>query len=218
LNSARDSEEIKSLLSRGLQELGYAPEPERLSMFMTCLAELKKWNRAYNLTGIKKDADMVIKHLLDSLLYLQAVPEGCGTVADIGSGAGFPGIPVKIMRPDIRVYLIEPSGKKAAFLRHVSRRLRIEDVQVIEKRIESTQIGEDIPEQVDVAMTRALFDIGTFVKKVSHIVRKGGICIVNKGPRVKEEIDLIGNMRFEMLTLPLPLTKIKRHIVVVPVP
>lgn len=185
---------------------------------MNYLAALKKWNRAYNLTGIKKDADMVIKHLLDSLLYIQAMPEGCETVADIGSGAGFPGIPVKIMRPDIRVYLIDPSGKKAAFLRHVSRRLRLEDMQVVEKRIESTQIGEDIPEPVDVAMTRALFDIGTFVRKVSHIVRKGGVCIVNKGPRVQEELDQIGNMHFEMLTLSLPLTRIKRHIVVVSVP
>ncbi len=184
---------------------------------MTCLAELKKWNRVYNLTAIKKDADMVIKHLLDSLLYIQALPEGCGTVADIGSGAGFPGIPVKIMRPDIKVYLVEPSGKKAAFLKHVSRRLRLEDIHVVEKRIESTQIGEDIPEPVDAAMTRALFDIGTFVKKVSHIVRKGGICIINKGPRVQEEIDLIENMRFKMLTLPLPLTKIKRRIVIVSV-
>ena len=185
---------------------------------MACLAELKKWNRAYNLTGIKKETDMVIKHLLDSILYLQAVPEDCRTVADIGSGAGFPGIPMQIMRPDMRVYLIEPSGKKAAFLRHVSRQLGLKDIRVIEKRIESTQIGEDIPALVDVAVTRALFDTGTFVKKASRIVRKGGRCIVNKGPKGQAEIDLLGNMHFEVLTLPIPLTKIKRHIIVVSVP
>ena len=82
---------------------------------MTYLSELKKWNRAYNLTGLAKDEDIIIKHFLDSLLYLKAIPQGALQVADIGTGAGFPGIPITIIRPEIEMYLIEPSGKKVRF-------------------------------------------------------------------------------------------------------
>ncbi|MEW6215889.1 MAG: 16S rRNA (guanine(527)-N(7))-methyltransferase RsmG, partial [Nitrospirota bacterium] len=104
-------------------EFGYVPEMEQLSAFMTYLSELKRWNKAYNLTSLSKDEDIIIKHFLDSLLYLKAIPDGEIKIADVGSGAGFPGIPLKIIRPEIEMYLIEPSRKKSAFLRHIIRQV-----------------------------------------------------------------------------------------------
>ncbi len=130
---------LNDLLKKGLTELGFMPSEEQTNAFMTYLSELKKWNKAYNLTGLKEDKDIIIKHFFDSLLYLKALPDGEITVADVGSGAGFPGLPIKIIRPEIEMYLIESSRKKAAFLKHIIRQLGLKKAEVIEKRIEETR-------------------------------------------------------------------------------
>ncbi|OGW55495.1 MAG: 16S rRNA (guanine(527)-N(7))-methyltransferase RsmG [Nitrospirae bacterium RBG_13_43_8] len=191
---------------------------------MTYLSELKKWNRAYNLTGLKKDEDIIIKHFFDSLLYLKVLPVGIDSyrdgeikVADIGSGAGFPGIPLKIIRPEIDMYLIEPSRKKSAFLRHITRRLGLKRIEVIEKSIQEIKVNKELPYLVDAAVTRALFSIKDFRKKASPIVKKGGILILNKGPKVDEELKMLQNGKYEVLPVNLPFSDIKRYIVTVKV-
>lgn len=203
--------EIRGLLRKGLEELGYILKTDLLSAFIIYLSELKKWNKAYNLTGLRKDEDIIIKHFLDSLLYLNVMPHGEIKVADIGSGAGFPGIPIKIIRPEIEMYLIEPSGKKSIFLRHIIKLLQLQNIEVIEERVEN--IKESF--LVDVAMTRALFTIEDFIKKVSHIVKEGGMLILSKGPKVKEELRRIKDVKYEVIPYNLPLTNITRYIVAV---
>lgn len=205
----------RELLKNGLIELALTPSEDQTNAFMIYLSELKRWNKAYNLTGLEKDEDIIIKHFLDSLLYLKAMPAGEIKVADIGSGAGFPGIPIKIIRPEIEMYLIEPSGKKSAFLRYIIRQLRLQNIEVIEKRIEEIKVNQELSSPVDIAVTRALFNVKEFIRKVSHIVKKGGILILNKGPKVKEEQKTLKEVKHEILTLRLPLTDIKRHIVIV---
>jgi len=207
--------DVEELLKRGLKELGYIPEREQLRTFITYLSEIKKWNKAYNLTAIERDEDIVIKHFLDSLLYLKALPDGEIKVADVGSGAGFPGIPVKIIRPEIEMYLIEPSRKKSAFLKNIISQLGLKEIGVIGKRIEEVRVGRELALPVDAAVTRALFTIKDFLKRASHIVREGGIFILSKGPKLKEEISMLKNITYEILTLGLPLSDIKRHIVIV---
>lgn len=177
--------------------------------FMTYLQELKKWNSAYNLTALRTDEDIIIKHFLDSLLYLKAIPEGEVSIMDVGSGAGFPGIPIKIMRPGIVMYLLEPSRKKASFLIHIIKTLELDKIEVIEKRVEDVESLN-----VDFAVTRALFDINDFMKKALPHVRKGGRLILSKGPKVKEELKKIKDMNYELLTLTLPLSDIKRFIII----
>lgn len=202
---------IESLFKKGLKELSLPVRSEQVKAFMTYLEELKRWNRAYNLTSIRKDEDIIIKHFLDSLLYLKALPEGKIVVMDVGSGAGFPGIPLKIVRPEIRLFLVEPSRKKAGFLMHMVKTLRLEDVEVIEKRIEDVS-----GLKVDVALTRALFDIGDFYKKAYHLLKEGGRLILSKGPKFEEETkEIKGNLNFEILKLRLPLKDICRYIVIV---
>ncbi len=212
------------LLRDGLIELGFPPSDDQIKAFMTYLSELKKWNKAYNLTGLKKDEDIIIKHFLDSLLYLKTTPVGIDSyrdgeirVADVGSGAGFPGIPIKIMRPEIEMFLIEPSRKKSAFLRHIIRRLELKQIEVLEKRIEETKVNQELAQPVDVALTRALFSIKDFLKKASHIVRQDGILILNKGPKVNEELKMLHNIKYEVLPINLPFSDIKRYIVIVKV-
>lgn len=208
--------DIEELLERGLKELGHVPETDIVRSFMTYLSELRRWNKTYSLTSIRKDEDIIIRHFLDSLLFLKVIPEHTGSIADVGSGAGFPGIPIKIMRPEIEMYLIESSRKKSAYLRHVKRQLGLKKTNIIEKRIEKVKVERELPLPADVAVTRALFSIKDFLKKASHIVRDGGILILNKGPRLKEEINLLKDedIEYEIIPLSLPLSDIKRHIVV----
>jgi 16S rRNA (guanine527-N7)-methyltransferase len=203
------------ILKEGLPSLGITPSDDRIKCFSIYLTELKKWNKACNLTALRNDRDIVIKHFLDSLLYLNPIQEGFVRIADVGSGAGFPGIPMKIVRPDIELYLIEPSLKKAAFLRHISRLLHLKKIEVIEKRVEQVTVYEEIPTTVDVAMTRALFDIKEFVRQASHILNPGGVFILSKGPKVREEMNKTGDLRYEVLEIPLPFTDIIRYIIVV---
>jgi 16S rRNA (guanine527-N7)-methyltransferase len=179
---------------------------------MAYLTELKKWNRAYNLTSLNTDEDIIVKHFLDSLLYLKAIPEGHVSIADAGSGAGFPGVPIKMFRTESEMYLLEPSRKKASFLRHIVKMLGLYGVEVIEERVEDIgYLG------VDVALTRALFSIKEFVRKVSHLVRDDGRMVLSKGPKVYEELGEIGeeNLVYEVCYMKLPITGAPRYLVVV---
>jgi 16S rRNA (guanine527-N7)-methyltransferase len=203
------------LIKDGLIELGLIPSMNRINAFTTYLYELKKWNKAYNLTGLKKDEDIIIKHFIDSLLYLKVMPEGKIKVADIGSGAGFPGIPLKIIRPDTEMYLIEPSAKKSAFLGHMIRQLQMTEIKVIEKSVEEIRVNQELSVPVNVAVTRALFSIKDFIKKASHIVKQNGILILSKGPKAREEIKMLKDIKYQILTLGLPLSGIKRYVIVV---
>lgn len=202
----------KALLLEGLKELGINCTPAQVQAFLTYLSELKKWNKFFNLTSLKSDEDIIIKHFLDSLLYLKAMPEGELSVLDVGSGAGFPGIPLKLVRPELAMYLLEPTGKKANFLSHMVRLLGLNNTEVIGKRVEALEAME-----VDLAVTRALFDIKDFCKKLAPVLKRGGTLVLSKGPKVDEELKAIDgdSLDCRVLTVDLPLTDIKRFIVVI---
>jgi 16S rRNA (guanine527-N7)-methyltransferase len=201
--------EREKLLINGLKELDIEPLDTIISRFDKYLFELKKWNRAYNLTALKKDEDIIIKHFFDSLLYLKIIPEGQWNICDIGSGAGFPGIPVAIVRPELNIVLIEPSRKKSAFLRHMKRTLMLNNVEVLEKRV------EDVKDKLfDIAVTRALFSISDLIEKAGHVLKKDGFFILNKGPKLEDEIiRLPDNVKFEVVTVTLPCTPLQRNLI-----
>lgn len=181
-----------------------------IAYFMTYLSELTKWNRAYNLTGMKSAGDIVIKNFLDSLLFSRVLPGRVRSVADVGSGAGFPGIPLKIAEPDLELYLIEPTRKKAAFLKHICSKLGLQGVEVINRRIEEVE-----GLKVDAAVTRALFSIGDFAKKAGGILNQKGILILSKGPKVEEELKGIDPDKISLTDLRLPHSGIVRCLVVI---
>jgi 16S rRNA (guanine527-N7)-methyltransferase len=181
-------ETAETLLKNGLTDLGYEYSQKQIHAFLKYLAELKKWNRAYNLTALKTDNDIIIKHFLDSVLYLKAIPEETVTLADIGTGAGFPGIPLKIMKPEIEVSLVEPSRKKNTFLRHIIRILEINSgIQVVGKRIEN--LDKDYEKTFDCIVTRATFKIADFLNIACPYVKNSGRLVLSKGPAVSDEIN-----------------------------
>jgi len=181
----------EELLKEGLNQIGFSCSEEQKNAFMTFLSELKKWNRAYNLTALKTDEDIIIKHFLDSLLYLKAILNSELKIADVGTGAGFPGIPIKIIQPEMDITFIEPSRKKSAFLRHIIRTLKLKRVSILEKRIET--LGESYEKTYDVIVSRATFKIKDFLKKACPYVKEHGRLVLSKGPKISEEAKELKN-------------------------
>lgn len=166
---------------------------------MIYLRELKKWNKAYNLTSIDDDREIVIKHFIDSLLYTCFIEEGDLNLADVGSGAGFPGIPIAIARPSLKITLIEPSWKKCAFLKNIKRKLDLRNVTILQGR------AEDLDEKFNIIVSRALWRIRDFVKNCSHMVKKGGFFLISKAVKIEEEINEIPpNFKIEIKEFELP--------------
>jgi len=204
----------EKLLIQGLKELDISCSSGQIGSFMTYLSELKKWNRAYNLTALKKDEDIIIKHFLDSLLYLKAFPEGKLRLVDAGTGAGFPGIPIRIVRPEINITLIESIRKKTAFLRHIVRSLKLADLKVLEQRFE--HLGKEHERVYDLIVSRAAFGISEFLRIACRYAKDGGRLILNKGPRLSEELKKPGAAEAvrEVLSLRLPIIHDERNLVV----
>ena len=132
-------------------------------------------------------------------------------VADAGTGAGFPGIPIKIMRPDIDITLIESSRKKSVFLRHIIRILKLNRVSVLNNRIES--FGKHYEKTYDVIVSRATFKIKDFLKKACPYIKEDGWLVVSKGPKVSEETNFLDKVHRQSVmkeVITLPFIKAKR--------
>jgi 16S rRNA (guanine527-N7)-methyltransferase len=169
-------------LSAGLRGLDLALAPAQVEALGTLLDELADWNTRVNLTAIEDPAEAVDKHLLDSLALL---PHLRGlAVADVGSGAGFPGLPLAIADPDRRFTLIESTGKKARFLRHMVERLDLPNVEVAALRAESYRP----PRPFDCVVARALGPLAEFVRVAGHLAGRGGRLLAMKGKVPEAEI------------------------------
>ncbi len=130
--------DVQSLLSATSSSIGIDLTAEQIGKFTIYLSQLKKWNKTTNLTSIVKDEEIVIKHFIDSIAAVNAESFTKGSlIFDIGSGAGFPGIPLKIIRPDLRFVLVEPSKKKSSFLRYIVGLLKLEHVDIFEGSLEN---------------------------------------------------------------------------------
>ncbi len=196
-------------MREGCAQLGIACTERQAGAFGQYREELKRWNRAHSLTGIRTDRDIVVKHFLDSLLFLNMLPQDVCSVADVGSGAGFPGIPIKIMRQDLTVCLVEATKKKAVFLRHICHLLGLRNVEVLDRRVEEVQ-----GVMVDAVVTRALFRTAEFFKKTRHILRPGGVLVLSTGRGISEELKSAGKS-VKVIPAKLPFEDAERHMVII---
>jgi 16S rRNA (guanine527-N7)-methyltransferase len=157
---------LEKQLLEGLDKLecGLAKERERISThLLQYILFLDKWNRVYNLTAVRKPEEMVTKHVLDSLTLLPVIAGA--HLADVGSGAGLPGIPLAIVRPDWYITLIESNQKKAAFLTQACIELALKNVKVVCERAERFFPAE----KFDTVISRAFADLSTFVSSAGHL-------------------------------------------------
>ncbi len=171
------------------REHGFDLAAGQIAHFETYTRLLVAWNRRINLTAIRSREDILVKHFLDSLTCLRVMPAPIGRVVDVGSGAGFPGLVLKIARPEIRLTLIESVGKKADFCRLVVQTLGLRDVEVVSARAE--EIGQDPEhrEQYDWAVARAVAGMPVLAEYLLPLVRVGGRMLAQKGAGGMEEAE-----------------------------
>ena len=172
------NERAKELFGRGLAELGVTLTSAELGKIYLLATELGKWSRKINLTAIRGDEDIVVKHFLDSLTVLRAIGIK-GTLLDIGSGGGFPALPVKIARHDLQVVSVDAVEKKVIFQRHAARLLGLHHFDALHVRGE--ELAGNYAGHFDWVVSRAFSDIPTFVRMALPLVKDAGRIVAMKG-------------------------------------
>lgn len=202
--------EAHDRLTAGLEALGLVLPDASVQKLLDYLDLLARWNRVHNLTAVRDVTEMVPRHLLDSLAVR---PYLCGSsLADVGSGAGLPGIPLAIAVPEADVCLIDARGKRAAFLRHVKATLGLSGVSVVHSRVEDYRAAR----RFDTVIARAFSSVGNLLAAAGHLCESGGRVLAMKGVIPREEIAAIPPGWRLQRTLPLrvPLLDEERHLLV----
>jgi 16S rRNA (guanine527-N7)-methyltransferase len=171
---------LQHRLEQGLAALGLALPAGAIERLLDYQALLERWNGAYNLTAVRDPAEMVTRHLLDSLAILPHV-EGA-SLADLGTGPGLPGIPLAIAAPGREVLLVDSNGKKVRFLREAIRALRLEGVRAVQSRV------EDVQGRFDCVTARAFASLADMLAWGGHLLAPDGIWLAMKGKPPAEEI------------------------------
>jgi 16S rRNA (guanine527-N7)-methyltransferase len=172
---------LRELLAQGLSELGLALTAARQTTLLAYIGLLAKWNRAYNLTAVRDPAAMVTRHLLDSLTVLPLLRGH--RVLDVGTGAGLPGIPLAIARPDIAFTLLDANGKKIRFVRQAVLDLGLANVTPVQSRVEDYAPAEPF----DRIVSRAFASLADMLDATGHLLAPGGTWIAMKGPAERDE-------------------------------
>lgn len=169
-------------------EIGISLGKREIDLFVEYYRELLFWNRKINLVSPRSLKDTAVLHFVDSLTAAEYIENKEGALIDIGSGAGFPGIPLKIIMPRLRITLLEASRRKASFLKEVTRKLGLDGVEVANARAEQL-VGEDkYRGSFDVVVSRATFKLPEFIRHGAGFAAPGGILIAMKGPGVGIEL------------------------------
>jgi 16S rRNA (guanine527-N7)-methyltransferase len=175
------------ILRDGAREFRVELSENKLTLFGQFLEELCSWNQRMNLTGISDTRVMIIRLLLEPLVALSYLP-ACGTLLDVGSGAGIPGIPLKIARDSLAVHLLESRAKKVSFLKHVIRKLGLTGIIASQGRAEKRPARPGLLSCHDVVTARALAPLKKTIALCYPYISEGGILITFKGSRVNDEI------------------------------
>lgn len=202
--------------------VGVSLNRDQIRTFETYLEFLLEWNQKINLTAITDREEIWAKHFLDSLSCLMALPRRCELrVVDVGTGAGFPGIPLKIAVPEIRLTLVEAVGKKAEFCRLLVTHLKLRDVTILHARAEEAGCDPEHREQYDWAVARAVAGLPVLAEYLLPLVKVGGRALSQKGESGPEEaqaaegaVRLLGGALDKIVPVELPGIAEKRFLIV----
>ena len=215
-------EKPEELLVRGAVQLGFTLSSNQRDRFLNYLEFLQDWNRTIGLTSLKDPRSIVIRHFLDSL-SCSRVMNGCqGVMADIGAGAGFPSLPLKLVMPELQVILIEANCKKAGFLEALVEELELDGVEIVGDRVERSGRGP-LRGQCDWVVCRAVGRLRVVIEYALPLLRVGGVLIAQKGGNIEMEVreaqgalDAVGGTAARVVPLTVPfLPDIARTLVLV---
>lgn len=219
------------LLQQGSETLGINLSSEQMEQFYQFYHELVEWNQKFNLTAITEFNEVQIKHFLDSIVSLPIIAEELGTdlpiqevrhAVDVGTGAGMPGIPLKIVWPKLKVTLMDGTGKKIQFMNQAVSQLGLTGVDVVQGRAEELGRQTQYRGQFDLVMARAVAPLNTLVEYLLPLARRNGHVIIYKGANVAEEfmtarnaIETLGGETVRLAPVQVPFLDQKRFILLI---
>ena len=193
LATSPDRDECLALLKQASQEVDVVLNNSQAGLFWLYLQELLEWNKRFNLTGISNPHDIIIKHFVDSLTPLPYL-EHIGQLLDIGAGAGFPGIPIKIAAPRLQVQLVDASRKKVSFMKHVIRTLALEGITALHSRIDGVWQPEN---SFQIVISRAFRRPENLLELASSLLEPGNTLVGMLGPTAKKEQSRLKGLALE---------------------
>jgi len=211
-----------ALLKSGARQLGIELDDPKVSTLLEYKRILLEWNEKMNLTAIEEERDFIIKHLVDSLSILPFIKgAGVNSLVDVGTGAGFPGIPVKIVQPSLQVALMDSLEKRIGFLNAVIGELKLTGVTTVRSRAEDAGVSPIHREKYDAAVARAVASLPVLLEYCLPLVKPGGIFIAMKGSGTDEiksstkALELLGGKIEQVRDFTLPDSDINRSIIIV---
>ena len=213
--------EFKKIMNEYASEIDIAFNDKQIEQFYKYMNLLLEWNEKINLTAITEKKDVILKHFIDSLTISKYIEEN-STLVDIGTGAGFPGIPIKIYRPDVKVTLVDSLNKRINFLNEIISELELKDINTIHSRVEEFGKNKRYREQFDIVTARAVANLIVLSEYLLPLTKIDGKCICMKGSEIQEEfndsknaIRILGGQIENIYKFNLPKSDILRNIVII---
>ena len=194
------SDPLRTAISQGCSALTPELDDAAVEKFVVFIRLLEKWNRVTNLTAVRDPLQMVTRHILDSLAVVPFLTRG--SLLDVGSGAGLPGVPIAIARPGLDVTLLDANAKKSRFVRQAAAELGLDNVQVVQARMQEYQPGRSF----DMVISRAVASLDELYQQTVHLLRPGGRMLFMKGAVPEQEIGALqdgrAGLHIERLNIP----------------
>lgn len=214
-------EEFSEEMENYANEIGILLEEEQIHQFYTYMQLLLEWNKKINLTAIVEPEEIILKHFIDSMTIANYIEKNTKLI-DVGTGAGFPGIPLKIIRKDIEITLLDSLNKRVCFLNEVMEQLKLLKIEAVHSRIEEFGKNKLERERFDYATSRAVANLSTLTEYLIPMVKLKGSCICMKGPNIEDElqqskkaISILGGEVEKIENFQLPQSGMERNIVII---
>ena len=212
----------QTLLLDGARQLTLDLTSAQLEQFARYADLLIEWNGRFNLTSIVDPRDIVIRHFLDSLSVIRSLPPGPLKLIDVGAGAGLPGIPIKLVRPDVTLTLLEATRKKCNFLQAVADDLPLSSVKIVNARAEEAGRMEEHRAAYDIAIARAVADLPVLIEYLLPFVKIGGFAVAQKSRGAEDELEradtailLLGGLSSQVIHVQVPGLNDERALILV---
>lgn len=214
-------EKFEEILRTYLKKIDIELSKKQIEQFYTYMNLLLEWNEKINLTAITEPEEVILKHFVDSLTISAYIKKGSKLV-DMGTGAGFPGIPLKILRDDIEITLVDSLNKRINFLNEVIKELELREISTVHARAEEFGQNKKYREKFDIATSRAVANLSTLSEYLVPLVKLEGKIICMKGSEVKEELEnaknaikILGGKIEKEESFNLPNSDMKRNLVII---